>query len=145
MAEAASEPKRILVAEDNLADVYLVREALTVAQIHYSVDVVDDGVKAIELLKQIDSNPQLHLPDLVLMDLNLPGADGLAILAYLRTSLRCSSLPVVVMTSADLTPADEAALGPGLRAYFRKPVHLDEFLKLGQLVRTLLENGKASK
>jgi CheY-like chemotaxis protein len=130
--------KRILVAEDNRADVFLVREALSESGIDYELEVVEDGESAILFLDRIDSDLKEDPPDLFLVDLNLPRSDGVSVLSHVRKSERCKDIPIVVMTSSELSESERAALGPEGTAYFRKPTQLDEFLKLGNLVHTLL-------
>lgn len=133
-------PVRILVAEDNEPDVYLVREALSECGIDFELQVADDGEKAIFLLEQIDLDPKLAPPDLMLLDLNLPRANGVDILRRITASRRCSHVPIVVMTSSDWPEERARALRLGALAYFRKPSSLEEFLQLGNVVRQLLEN-----
>ncbi len=121
---------QILLAEDNDADVYLVREALTACGIPFELSVVDDGAKAIEFLASA-------VPDLLLLDLNLPRRSGLEILDFLRASLRCAAIPVILLTSSD-SPQDRARVADlSVVHYFRKPSDFDEFMRLGDLVAGL--------
>jgi DNA-binding response OmpR family regulator len=78
------------------------------------------------------------MPHLVLLDLNLPRRSGDQILQHLRHSDRCKDIPVVVVTSSD-SPRDKAEMSRlGATRYFRKPSRLDEFMRLGPLVRELV-------
>src|SRR5689334_15005864 len=74
---------RILIIEDNKADVHLLREAIDAAGIPADLNVISDGEKAIEFIDQID-NGDAPCPALVLLDLNLPRRTGSEILEYLR-------------------------------------------------------------
>ena len=78
------------------------------------------------------------VPELVLLDLNLPRVDGFDVLDKLRKSRRCSAVPVVVMTSsAAQNDRDRSAL-LGATTYFLKPTGYDAFLKIGTIIRELL-------
>src|SRR5262245_15437082 len=101
-------PFQILVAEDNAADVTLVREALIEHHLDCAMHVVRDGAQVIEFLETLDkkANPQ-HL-DLVLLDMHLPGRDGEDILKTLRATEHFAQTPVIIMT-ASVHPRDIAA------------------------------------
>lgn len=128
----------ILLIEDAEPDVFLVREALKNAGLNFELNVVDDGEKAIEFIDRLDANRADSCPELVLLDLNLPKRTGDQILEHMRHSDRCKDIPVVVVTSSD-SPRDKAAASRlGATRYFRKPSRLDEFMRLGSMVRELV-------
>lgn len=126
---------RIFLAEDNPGDVYLVRLALQEHGVDGEVQVADHGDRALERLLALEPAGR---PDVILMDLNLPGRGGLDILAHLRESGGFAGVPVVVMTSSSATADREAAERLGVSHYFRKATHLDGFLELGRIVKRLL-------
>lgn len=129
---------QILVVEDTEADVLLVREALEHAGLAFDLQVLDDGEKAVDFAESLDRDRTVSRPDLVLLDLNLPKKSGSQVLERLRQSSACGDVPVVVLTSSD-SPKDRAQVAQ-LQAslYFRKPSRLDEFMKLGEVVRQIL-------
>ena len=129
---------QILIVEDAEADVYLVREALGNTGLNFDLSVMDDGEKAMNLVEALDRDPNLPLPDLILLDLNLPRKSGGQVLERLRRSGRLKDLPVVILTSSEA--AKDRATATQLKAtgYFHKPSSLDEFMRLGGLVRDLL-------
>ncbi len=129
----------ILLIEDAEPDVFLVREALRQAGLSFNLNVVDDGEKAIEFIDRLDHSESAVCPSLVLLDLNLPKRTGDQILAHIRKSERCCRVPVVIVTSSDSPKDKHATNALGATGYFRKPSRLDEFMKLGTLVRGLLE------
>jgi len=135
------EPRvNILLIEDAEADVFLVREALKNVGLDFELNVLDDGEKAIQFIDELDRQPGASCPHLVLLDLNLPKRSGDQILAHMRHSERCKDVPVVVVTSSD-SPRDKAEMSRlGATRYFRKPSRLDEFMRLGPLVRELVVN-----
>lgn len=126
---------RIFIVEDNPADVYLVRLALKEHGIEGEVRVAAHGDRAMELLQGMSTAER---PDLILMDLNLPGKGGIEILSNLRGSESYDQVPVVIMTSSSAVSDRQAAERLGIKHYFRKPTHLTEFIELGAIVRTLL-------
>jgi chemotaxis family two-component system response regulator Rcp1 len=126
--------RRVLVVEDNPADVYLIRSALTEHSIDAQVDVISDGESARSTTAEFQSGKQAW-PDIVLLDINLPRIDGLELLHRMAQA----PCPIVVMSSSQ-SPADrQQALDHGAACYFWKPTDLDGFLHLGQIVAELLK------
>jgi len=118
------------LVEDNPADVRLTEEALKESKIRNRLFVVNDGVEAIEFLRQQGEYAGSPRPDLVLLDLNLPRKDGREVLADIKTDEELKRIPVVVLT----TSQDECDLlrSYNLHAncYIQKPVDLDRFLEV---------------
>ena len=135
--------REILLAEDNPADVYLIREALREHGVNCALRVATDGA---EVLRMISSElsleeAQQHL-GLIILDLNLPRHDGTEILQRLRETAALSHVPVVVLTSSD-SPRDRLAASQyGAACYLRKPSSLEQFLSMGAVFKDLLEQGK---
>ena len=133
------ESKYILLAEDNPADIHLVREALADRAVAYNLQVVSDGEKVVEFIARIDRDSTLDCPKLLLLDLHLPKRDGEEILRFLRSSERCGLTPVVIMTSSDAPHHVEMAAKNAALHYFRKPASLEQFLTLGDVVKNIIE------
>jgi CheY-like chemotaxis protein len=124
----------LLVAEDNLPDVLIVRQALQLENLPLNIHIVSDGEEAIAFITRAEQDEHAPAPDMLLLDLNLPKVDGFEVLRHLRASARFAAVPVLIMTSSD-SPDDRAqaaSLGAG---YFRKPPSYEAFLKLGKLLR----------
>jgi len=135
----------ILLAEDNPADVQLVREALEDRAVACDLHVVPDGEQAVQFIERIDRDPSLNCPELLIVDLYLPKRDGEEILRCLRASERCGKTAVVVMTSS-YAPSDmERAQRHAALHYFRKPTSLDQFLTLGDVVKEIVERSASPK
>jgi CheY-like chemotaxis protein len=128
---------RILLAEDNSADVYLVRTALREHGIDFPVEVAGDGGEVLRIIDRRDAAADAQL-DLIILDLNLPRHDGIEILRRLRETAKLSHVPVVVLTSSD-SPRDRiAATELGAACFLRKPSNLEQFLSLGAVFRDVL-------
>jgi CheY-like chemotaxis protein len=129
----------ILLAEDNPADVLLVREALEDRAVNCDLHVISDGDQVVKFFERIDSDRALHCPHLVLLDLHLPKRDGGEILKSIRASERCGQTPVVILTASE-SPRDEAnATRHAALHYFRKPASLEQFMQLGDVVNDIIE------
>jgi CheY-like chemotaxis protein len=131
-------PFEILLAEDNQADVELVRVALKEHDVNCSLQVMSDGVKAIEFLNRIDKQEKGAPLDLVLLDMRLPGCDGEEVLQCLRSTERYAQTPVIVMTGMSTRLLEKKANSHTAITYFEKPSTLEEFLQLGSVVSRIL-------
>jgi CheY-like chemotaxis protein len=143
MLNLGGRAKYILLAEDNPADVQLVREALEDRSVDCGLHVVPDGAQAIAFLERIDGNSSLPCPSLLLLDLHLPKRNGEEILRCLRAGERCGQTPVVILTSSDSPRDMENATRHAALDYFRKPSSIDEYLRLGDIVKEIIERGPA--
>jgi CheY-like chemotaxis protein len=134
------EMPEILLADDNPADVYLIREALRENDVQCSLRVAVDGKEALGIISGDPAEADIERLGLIILDLNLPRHDGIEILQRLRESARLEHIPVVVLTSSD-SPRDRLMASQlGAVRYLRKPSSLKEFLALGAIFKDLLEN-----
>ena len=120
------EPITILLVEDDPGDVVLVREAFEHNKVRNELRVASDGVYALEQLR----DPERSLPDLILLDLNLPRMDGRELLAKIREDPRLTRIPVVVLTTSDAEADILRSYELHANAYVTKPVDLNRFLKV---------------
>lgn len=124
----------ILLGEDNPADVYLIRQALDEHGVKYELEVASHGG---EMIAAIAAG---YMPDLVVLDLNLPRHDGLEILKLIRDSSNFKDVPVVILTSSDSPKDRTAASLLAADCYIRKPSNLEEFMAIGKTLQALLCN-----
>ncbi len=128
---------RLLLVEDNEADVYLIRLALKEAGLNCELTVIPDGAAALSFLL----NPENHegaRPDLVLLDLNVPRKSGTELLEALRSNSDLAHLPVAVMTSSS-SPLDEEKIERlGVERFFTKGTNLEDFLKIGAELKEII-------
>ncbi len=121
----ATEPKTILLVEDNADDEQLTLRAMRQSEIPNIIRVARDGAEAIECLFGPDAG---KLPDLVLLDLKLPKISGLEVLQRIRSEDQSRGLPVVILTSSDEERDIVKSYNLGANSYIRKPVDFDEFI-----------------
>ena len=102
----------------------------------FELTVAEDGDQAIDLIERIGAD--IPVPDIVLLDLNLPRILGPELFSRVRSHPACAHLPLIVITSSD-SPKDHAWTGEyGISHYFQKPSDLDLFMQLGPVVHTLI-------
>ena len=128
----------LLLAEDNLPDALLVREAIQAEQLEVDVHIVADGELTIDLVARAMTDPEAPAPDVMLLDLNLPKVDGFEVLRRVRAIEKFKSIPVIIVTSSD-SPGDRREAAKLGASYFRKPVSYEEFIKIGAVLREFLK------
>jgi two-component system, chemotaxis family, response regulator Rcp1 len=133
---------RILLVEDNPADVHLIRKALNRGSQPYQLEVASDGEQALNLLRQIQWDSSVWRPELVLLDLNLPVHDGPEILRYMRKGGTLSKIPVIVFSSSDSPKDRRTASDLGATRYVRKSSSLEEYLAIEQVMVETLAGGE---
>ncbi len=122
--------KQILLVEDNPKDVELTRRALQKSNITNGLQIVEDGVAALEYFFGEDGKSGCSIEDLpvvILLDLKLPRIDGLEVLRRLRASEKTKMVPVVVLTSSNEEKDIIASYDLGANSFVRKPVKFSEF------------------
>lgn len=129
----------IVLVEDNPADVMLVREALDEHGVHCDLTTLPDGERAFQLMDRIDRE-QGQCPDLVILDLKLPKKNGFEVLERMRSSPICAAIPVVIFTSSNAQQDQDRAAALGGTRYIAKPHGLAEFVKIGAVIKKILED-----
>jgi two-component system cell cycle response regulator DivK len=113
-------PKRILIVEDNKIDLRLLKDILAVSK--YETLQAGDGFETINLVLE-------NLPDLILMDIRLPGISGLEVTRRLRGEERTRRIPIVAVTAFAMGWREREALDAGCDAYISKPISVCGFLR----------------
>lgn len=117
----------ILLVEDNAADVRLTQEVLRKSGVPCTLRVARDGDQAMQMLHRQEQYSDLPLPDIVLLDLNLPLKDGREVLAELKQDPELRRIPVIVLTTSHADSDIAACYGLHANSYITKPVDLTEF------------------
>jgi CheY-like chemotaxis protein len=135
----------VLIVEDNEADVFLIQEAIEVTRLPLTVDIAQDGEQAVQLFDQLDNDPEMPCPALVILDINLPKRHGGDVLKHMRRSRRGAHVPVLVVSTSHAAHDREEMMRLGANGYFRKPSDYDEFMKLGDIVKAMLGGAASMK
>jgi chemotaxis family two-component system response regulator Rcp1 len=120
----------ILLVEDSTADVRLMKEALKGTQVYPQFHVVTDGIEALAFLRREGTYRNAVLPDLILLDLNLPRKHGLEVLAERNKDSLLRRIPVVVITNSTAEQDILRSYDLGANCYIVKPVDLEQFFKV---------------
>ena len=116
----ADHPKRILIVEDNETDVRLLKDILETRG--YNILQTKEGLEAIDLAV-------VNLPDLILMDIQLPDMSGLEVTRRLRGDDRSRRIPIIAVTAFAMAWHEREALDSGCDAYISKPISIFGFLR----------------
>lgn len=128
MAQGQHVPIEILLVEDNPGDVRLTVEVLKDARIANALNVVSDGVEALDYLRRQDRFAGAAPVDLILLDLNLPRKDGREVLTEIKDDPELRKIPVIVLTTSSAEADVAAAYDLHANCYITKPVDLDMFM-----------------
>jgi CheY-like chemotaxis protein len=132
---------QVFVVEDNDPDVFLVEEALRSEGVPAQIQRCQDGEEAIRVLSQIG---ETGLPDIIIIDLNLPKVTGLDILKHVRSLKQLDGIPALILTSSQSKTDRALCMQFGANAYIAKPPTLPEFLSsVGSGIRALLERDRS--
>lgn len=120
-------PPHILLVEDNAGDEFLVVDAFQHASFPYEIEVVRNGEAALRRLRNEGEYAGLALPDIVLLDLNLPRLDGRDVLRSVKSDEALACLPVLVLTTS-ASPRDvETCYALHANAYMTKPFAVEAY------------------
>lgn len=132
-----SQTFHILLLEDNAADVYLFRQALKGAGLVFRLTVIEDGADGLAFARH-PGEYATTIPDLAVLDLNLPKVGGALVLKAMRQNKDLEHVPVFIMTSS-AGPREQAwARELGVERFITKPLYLEEFLQIGHVVKEAL-------
>ncbi len=112
---------RILIVEDNETNIRALTDYLSA--FHYQLEVARSGLEALQLVRS-------EHPDLILMDVQMPGMDGLECMRQIRADPTIAPLPIIVLTALAMPGDREKALAAGANAYLSKPVSLKQLMQL---------------
>lgn len=124
----------ILLIEDNPGDVRLTQEAFKEGRLPVKLDVVMDGVEAIKFLRRQAPYDEVTVPDLILLDLNLPKRDGREVLEEIKTDEHLKRIPVVVLTTSNAEQDILKSYNLHVNCYINKPVDFDKFFDIIQKI-----------
>lgn len=127
-SQTVERPIEILIVDDNPGDVRLTAEALKDSKVQNRLHTAQDGMEAIAFLRRKGEYADAPLPDLILLDLNMPRMNGSQLLAKVKEDSELKNIPVVILTGS--REIDDIIKANNLRAdcYVTKPIDLEEFI-----------------
>jgi CheY-like chemotaxis protein len=120
----------ILLVEDNPGDVRLAQEALKESKIRNRLYVVEDGVEAMDFLRQQGKYGGVPRPDLILLDLNLPRKSGREVLTEVKSDESLKRIPVVVLTVSKAEEDIMKCYSNHANCYITKPLDFSQFMEI---------------
>lgn len=122
-------PIHILLVEDNEGDIMLIKEAFGEAKLANELTVLKDGEKAIKYLKREGEQKEAGIPDLIILDVNLPRVNGHEVLHFIKFTDKLKHIPVIMLTTSSSDKDIEQSYDNHVNCYITKPVDVDDFLK----------------
>lgn len=130
MSDAVGRAAEILVVDDNPGDVRLMREAFRGSKIQNTLHAVDSGEEALSFLLRQGPHTDKEPPDLILLDLNLPGISGQEVLETLKADPELRKIPVVVLTTSAHDEDILRSYRLHANCFVTKPVDFDKFVNV---------------
>jgi CheY-like chemotaxis protein len=128
--ESPSLPVDILLVEDNAGDVRLTQEVLKSSKVRNTLLVANNGLEALNCLRQQGKFANSPRPDLILLDLNLPVMDGREVLEKIKDDPDLKRIPVVILTTSKAEEDILKTYNLHANCYVTKPVDLDQFVNV---------------
>lgn len=119
---------QILLVEDNEGDILLTTEALEDSKIINLVSVVKDGEQAIDFLNRKEPFQNASMPNLILLDINLPKKNGHEVLQYLKASKNFRHIPIIMLTTSSSQKDILDAYNHYVNCFITKPVEVNDFM-----------------
>ena len=120
----------ILLIEDNPGDARLTQEALNDGKVKNNLHIVSDGVEATDFLFKRNKYKDAPLPDLIILDLNLPKKNGHEVLAEIKVDETLKSIPVVILTTSKAEEDILKSYKLHANCFLTKPIDLIEFFEM---------------
>ncbi|MBU2708202.1 response regulator [Zooshikella marina] len=126
----------ILLVEDNPGDVELTREVLEEAKIKNHLHVAMDGEEALDYLFQRGKHESSTIPDIILLDLNLPKVSGREVLQVIKKCPERRRIPVIVLSSSEAARDIQDSYNLHANCFITKPVKFEKFLSVVQMIES---------
>ena len=127
----------VLMADDDEEDCFLAKEAFEASGVKATFSCVEDGMKLMDYLSKRSRSKPTGLPDLILLDLNMPLKDGREALLEIKSEPALQQIPVVILTTSEEEKDIAFSANAGANSFITKPVTFDEWV---EIMRSLAEN-----
>lgn len=127
----------ILLVEDNRMDVELTLDAFREAKLANKINVARNGETALKYLlgdEKYSDREKHPLPDIILLDLKMPGIDGFEVLRQIKTTPKIKRIPVIILTSSEEEGDRALSYDTGANSYLVKPISFDGFLDVARQI-----------
>ena len=131
-------PINILLIEDDPGDIELTKESLHESGLNIQLSVVDNGIAAMDYLHKRGTYADAVMPDLILLDLNLPGKDGRQVLSEVKKEHALREIPVIALTTSDADEDITETSGLGCNCYLVKPKSYSEYARIIQVIEDFI-------
>ena len=125
----SEQPVKILLIEDNPADVYMFQRCVKENELPTSVEVIETGKKAKEQIEKYKNGHASDLPDIIFLDLNLPGGSGLELLGDFKGNESLRHIPIIVLTTSSNQQDVRRTYAHFANSFLTKPVDPDDYEK----------------
>jgi CheY-like chemotaxis protein len=123
-------PIKLLLIEDNEGDILLTKEAFEQSKLIAQIDVVKDGMAGIDYFKHILEDHRISLPELVLLDINLPKKNGQEVLQFIKGNEILKQIPVIMLTTSSSDNDIINSYKNQANCYIMKPVDINTFMSV---------------
>ena len=139
----ANDKPRIVVVEDNAADVALLRYGLDQLGVEYELDTLRDGEEALHFVEERRAGARGHDPCVIVLDLHLPRHNGLEVLDAIKRTPQLALISVVVLTGS-ASPHEELEIRELGGVCLKKPTALDNYIKFAEELMAVCRQGIAA-
>ncbi|HSH12255.1 MAG TPA: response regulator [Desulfurivibrionaceae bacterium] len=126
----------LLVVEDNPAEILLLEEVLAEAEVALELRVVNNGEEGLAYLRREGRYANASRPDLIMLDLNLPGLDGRQVLGEIKEDPNLLAIPVIILSTSQAEEDIAECYRMQANCYISKPVGLEEFIEVVRAIES---------
>ena len=124
--ETIKNNSHIIIADDDLDDQYIIKDAIEKLNVNHEFTSVYNGLELIHLLKGTGKTGEKILPDLIIMDLNMPLLDGMGALSQIKSSEELQHIPVYILSTSRFDYDKQKAIELGADNFYSKPFKFEE-------------------
>ncbi len=124
----------ILLVEDNSGDIILIKEALLEASFPHELHIATKGEEALDFLYRRPPFEDAPKPDIILLDLNLPGKNGLDVLQDIKNNNELRTIPVIMLTTSSSESDIQSSYSLHANCFITKPIDFDDFNEIVKVI-----------